>query len=141
MDSQPQTIPVRSSCSDRCQKLLWACNSPGLSQGRTGHFYRREGGAPGWVVLWSLQHSEKLATAQDKHKQGHPLGRLTPCACVGACQSRLWHGSLRMAGEHLGRHPKSASSSQWKVLHQPAQNPLRLREGNDSPDSPLPQLM
>lgn len=74
---------------------------------------------PDWVVLWSLQHSEKLATAQDKHKQGHPLGRLTPRACVGACQSRLWHGSLSVAGVQPGRHPKSVSSPHWKVCISP----------------------
>lgn len=64
-----------------------------------------EGGVPSWVVLWSLQHSKKKATTQDKHKQWHPLGRLTPRACVGACQPGLGPS----------RHPKSTGSPLWKV--------------------------
>lgn len=75
----------------------------------------REGGVPSWVVLWSLQHSKKKATTQDKHKQWHPLGRLTPRACVGACQPGLWPGGVDMAAEHPSRHPKSTGSPLWKV--------------------------
>lgn len=79
----------------------------------------REGGVPGWVVLWSVQRSEKLATTQDKHKQGHPLGRLTPRASVDACQPGLWPGGVGMAAEHPSRHPKSMGSPQWKVCISP----------------------
>lgn len=74
---------------------------------------------PGWVVLQSQQHSEKLATTQDKHKQGHPLGRLTPRAFLGACQPGLWPGGVGMAAEHPGKHPKSMGSLQWKVYISP----------------------
>lgn len=98
---------------------------PGFGQGRRGHcfFFERQrekgwcaglGGAMVTTAQW-----EKLATTQDKHKQGHPLGRLTPRACVGACQPGLWPGGVGMAAEQPGRHPKSTSSPQWKVCISP----------------------
>jgi len=69
----------------------------------------------GWVVLWSQQQSKKRATAQGKHKQGHPLGRLTPRACVAACQPRLWPGGVCVAAEHPNGHLESMGLSLWKV--------------------------
>ena len=98
---------------------------------------REEGGVSGWVVLWSQRHSEKRTTAQDKHKQGHPLGRLTPRASVGACQPGLWPGGAGTpATQHPGRHPRVDGFTPVESLHQPARSPLRLREGSDSPDPP-----
>lgn len=51
------------------------------------------------MVLWSLQRSEKLTTTQQKSKQGHPHGRLTPRAGLGACQPGLWPGGVGSAAE------------------------------------------
>lgn len=116
VDPQPQPTSVRSSCRDRCQRPLTAHNCPGLGQGRRGHFFFQRG----WCVgLGGAIVSEKLVTTQDKHKQGHPLGRLTPRACVGACQPGLWPGGLGMAAEHPGRHPKTTCLPQWKVCISP----------------------
>ena len=106
---------IQSSSSNRCRRPLTANNCPGHRQGRRGHFLEREVGVLGWVVLRSLKHSEKLATTQNKHKQGHPLGRLTPRACVGACQPGLWPQGVGTAAEHPARHPMSMGSPQWKV--------------------------
>lgn len=75
-----------------------------------------EGGVPGWVVLWSLQHSEKVATTEDKHKHGTPAGQ-TDAVCLCGCLPAwavAWGEGGSMATEHPGRHPKT-SSPQWKV--------------------------
>ncbi|KAK5856283.1 hypothetical protein PBY51_007891 [Eleginops maclovinus] len=99
-----------------------------LSPGWRGRFMKRDYCVPGWVLLWSQLHREKLAATQDKHKQGHPLGRLTPRACVGACQPGLW--AKRLSTPRRWIHPIV------ERLHQPAESPLWLREGTDSLDPP-----
>lgn len=140
-DPQPQPTSVRSSCSADANGRLQPTTLRGLARVGEGISWREreEGGVSGWVVLWSQQHSEKLATAQDKHKQGHPLGRLTPRACVGACQPGLWPGGVgTVAEQHPGRHPRVDGFTPVESLHQPARSPLRLREGSDSPDPPQP---
>lgn len=71
-----------------------------------------EGGVLGWVALLSLQDSEKVATTLDKHKQGHPLGRLTPRAYVDACQPGLRPGGgvWTQQPTTLPQHPISTGS-------------------------------
>lgn len=110
---QPQLTSVRSSCCDECQIALATHNCPGLAYERA-LLLLQQSSVPRWVVLWSLGCSERLATTQDKHKQRHPLGRLTPRASVGACQPGLWPGGAGTVPEHPSRHPESTGSPQWK---------------------------
>lgn len=93
VDPQPQLTSDPAQLQRQTPKgpLTARKNCPELGQGRRGHFLEgRVAVLPGWVVL----HGEKLATTQDKHKQGHPLGRLTLRACVRRlpAQAAAWGG-------------------------------------------------
>lgn len=94
------------------------CKPQQLSDGHSWSGCYMEGGVLGWVALLSLQDSEKVATTLDKHKQGHPLGRLTPRAYVDACQPGLRPGGRGV--DAAANHPSTAPHihgfvSQWKV--------------------------
>lgn len=104
--SQPLKSPRLSrSCFGKCQQFFSL-----LYEGRGGGDYRG-----GRSQAPSPQSGEKLTTAQDKHQRWHPLGWLTPRACVGACQPGLWPGSVDTAAQHPSGLPESAGSPWWKV--------------------------
>lgn len=111
--AEPQPEPT--SIQSICNRPLTAHRAwPGVCEGISWY-------EPGWVVQRSPEPSEKLATTQDKHKQGHPSGRPTPRACVGACQPGLQPGAW---GGGRGRRrpvsaPESTGSPQWKVCISP----------------------